>query len=698
MGREPSATAATATRHGTVSGRRSSRETISFGLLKWRFRWRSLADRQMKTPYGASISSMAQRQIELQQSVWAYRAAQVQPMAQMRLSSRAIAVAVAGFGNLSEGSMTLRGRVANLSQGVFTGTTEVVVHDLAARNSTTFGPKNESFSLKPGEKKDFAANYDADRPLCGEAVLTIKDARGAALFDCRLPFVFSREVNLETRFIPTPAVLQLVLDLGSPASFKKAAGGRVKIVSLATKKEVLAKELPAFRSSLSISDVDCRQLPPGCYEATVELKTGAAPTVLKGSFVKEPRPEWLDNAIGISEKAPAPWTPLKTDGRKVACWGRQYTFGAAGFPSQINVLGQDILAGPVRILVRRANRTEQLPLGEHRTIEKKEARASFTSVSRACGVKIAADAWIEFDGFVWNTIKVQSDAAAEIDGLSIEIPLKKEYATLWWHSGVAARARQSDGCPPQKPYASDPLNFLRLGDEEHGIQFFFESVGHWKPLPGQGQEMIPGEREYVLRYNVLARPTKLEKPLEFALGYIALPCQPRSTTFRRINANNMWVGGRNWPSKEHLEKANWLFQTNIYSSGWQGRVDSNYFNIWNEEVFDKDFSQNCKRNVLSMWETNRCTQTLYYQACGNDANTPNIASIGTSGGACQATRLTRCRTRKPATRWSWDPFVNKAAPIAISRCGIWTRRRGSFPTTAASRSMDTKIAAYIPCA
>ena len=84
------------------------------------------------------------------------------------------------------------------------------------------------------------------------------------------------------------------------------------------------------------------------------------------------------------------------------------------------------------------------------------------------------------------------------------------------------------GAPPRQPYASDPLNFLRLGDEEHGIQFFYEALDDWNPLPGRGQELIPGEKEYVLRYNLIGRPTKLEKPLQFALGYMALPCRPRS--------------------------------------------------------------------------------------------------------------------------------------------------------------------------
>ena len=181
--------------------------------------------------------------------------------------------------------------------------------------------------------------------------------------------------------------------------------------------------------------------------------------MLKDVFVKQPKPEWLGNTIGISEKVPAPWTPLKAADRSVACWGRQYTFGAAGFPSQINVLGQDILAGPVRVVVKSGGRTEILPDGSFQMTEKKDARVAMTSVSHAGGLKIAADTWMEFDGFVWNTITVQSESAAAIDGLAIEMPLKKEYATLWWHPDIACR-------PARQPHGSAAPTALCVGTAE----------------------------------------------------------------------------------------------------------------------------------------------------------------------------------------------------------------------------------------
>ena len=227
----------------------------------------------------------------------------------MRLRS-----ALTGFGNLSEGSLALKGQVANLSAEAFEGTAEVAVRDLAGRHTAVFGPDKSTFSLKPGEKKGIGGQVRCGPAPMRQGRLPIKigTGRSCSIMVCRSSF--AREISLETRFIPTPAILQIVLDLGSSANVKKITSGRVRVTSLETKQEVLSQALPAFQSSVSISDLDCSRLPPGRYEAAVELGKGTTSAVLKDVFVKEPKPEWLGNTIGISEKVPAPWTPLKAGG------------------------------------------------------------------------------------------------------------------------------------------------------------------------------------------------------------------------------------------------------------------------------------------------------------------------------------------------------------------------------------------------
>jgi len=125
----------------------------------------------------------------------------------------------------------------------------------------------------------------------------------------------------------------------------------------------------------------------------------------------------------------------------------------------------------------------------------------------------------------------------------------------------------------------------------------------------------------VLRYNLIGQTTKLDKPLEFALGYMALPCRPRGDLFRRIDANGMWSGKRGGSGKAEMEKRNWLWWTYTYG-GWTGRGECNYINFWNPEVFEPDYLQKFKEKNDILWEKDRRALCIYYQGGTTDANTP----------------------------------------------------------------------------
>ena len=63
-------------------------------------------------------------------------------------------------------------------------------------------------------------------------------------------------------------------------------------------------------------------------------------------YEKQPLPEWYDNTIGITDKAPKPFTPVKRQDNTISVWGRSYAFGKRLFPEQIATQGGAMLAGP----------------------------------------------------------------------------------------------------------------------------------------------------------------------------------------------------------------------------------------------------------------------------------------------------------------------------------------------------------------
>ncbi|MBI3921252.1 MAG: hypothetical protein HY318_07535 [Armatimonadetes bacterium] len=557
------------------------------------------------------------KQVDLFDSLWAYQPAQLRPLARMKLSTGNVSVQVSSLGDLNEGQLSIKGSLVNNGTEVFTGESEVNVQE---EDKVLFGPEKKTYSLAPGEKKDLEASFALRKPLCGEAILRFADDKGNPLLSYRLPFVFSRELRLEGHYVPTPAVLQTVLDFGSTSTLQKASSGQLTISSLDTKKTLITRPLAGFEKVREILDIDCKSLPVGKYEVVVELSIGSSVEKLKDTFEKNPAPEWLGNKVGFSDKAPAPWTPLKVSGNKVSCWGRTQTLGAAGLPTQVVVLGKDLLASPVRVIVSLAGRSQTLPPTTPRVTQAKETRVSCKSSTTLRGLRVDSDTWIEFDGFSWNTLKVSAAKPVTVDSLSIEVPLKPEYATLWWPAEYVPSG--PGGETPKSPYDSDPINGMRIGDEEHGLQFSFESTKNWVVDAGKGQQLIPGEKEYVVRFNLIAKPTKIEKPMEFSFGLQALPARPRSPYFRSIDADANWSGSQAG-KREYLDKTGKLFFVSpVYTEGWDRHW--NYLNFWNEDVFEKEFLDNLVKGRQQQWDLNKNTLCMYLNVSTNDANTPEF--------------------------------------------------------------------------
>ena len=113
---------------------------------------------------------------------------------------------------------------------------------------------------------------------------------------------------MEARYIPTPELLQVILNLDDAGTVGKVTGCTIKVISGDTRKEVLVKEIAELQA-LDRIEIDCTKLPVGSYEVVADVKMGPEVVSLKSSMTKDPPPEWLNNTVGISDKVPVPWTP-----------------------------------------------------------------------------------------------------------------------------------------------------------------------------------------------------------------------------------------------------------------------------------------------------------------------------------------------------------------------------------------------------
>jgi len=538
------------------------------------------------------------RQVDFFESIWFYQPRAQRPLAKATLAARKRAFAISSFGDLSDGSLSLAGSLDAGATG-FEGESEV---SISAAGKLLFGPKKKGLRVAPGKKEKFAASYELAEAACGNLKFAIKSKEGQTLFAYILPFVFSRQLTLDARYLPSPQTLQAIVDFGSTSMMKKATGTSIKIASAKTGEVLLTENLGAVKALQKTVTIDCKKLPVGKYDVIAEMKLGASTVTLKQPLLKEPPPVWLGNKLGYITKVPEPWVPLKLSDRTISCWGRDYTIGTCGLPGQVAILGKDVLAGPARILVTAFGKERPVPQGDFKVSESSQLKVVFNSSSSLGNLKIEGGGWMEFDGFLKNTLKVSAARATKIDALAIEIPIKPEYATLWSPSEYYPVLL---GKSPKEKHTSKPRHGMRIGDEERGLQFTYVNASK--------QVLLPTEKEYVVRYELIDAPRRIgAKPLEFTFGLQALPVRPRSPIYRLFEVDDCTFT---------TAKKRQLFKISpLYTEGWSGHW--NYLNFWNERAFDKTFIQKHKASYTSMWNTRKQSYCMYLNITSFDANTP----------------------------------------------------------------------------
>lgn len=140
-----------------------------------------------------------------------------------------------------------------------------------------------------------------------------------------------------------------------------------------------------------------------------------------------------------------PWTPVAFEHKglvaKARVWGREYEFNESLFPTAVETAGRSILAAPMQLHAffegkeAAFGKTVMLAMEEETT----EAKAVFAVSQTAENILLNGRVSVEYDGFVkidfniipfWGFAKIENNVP-RLDGLYLDIPIKKEYAPLY---------------------------------------------------------------------------------------------------------------------------------------------------------------------------------------------------------------------------------------------------------------------------
>ena len=356
----------------------------------------------------------------------------------------------------------------------------------------------------------------------------------------------------------------LVLDIGVYPSFKKAkariSGNAAKLAACSQvvfrikngQGKVFCEEKAEKRGSNNFFKMwTLPGLPLGGYVISAEAidKAGKKTTFEKSFAVREF--EWQNNTIGTDRIIIPPFKPLVVDQAKREIHALQTGYRINGaFWDAVYAQGKNILAAPVECTIDGGKFS---PLAT-RLISAEPDKVVYESDVEYKTLKLTVVHEYDYDGLCKTTLKFKPSAKIEIKELYLDIPLKKEYAKLFYP--CAGIRDMSIGALPEgsgvvwegsmKPVSSylgwsgNWRPWFWFGEIYKGICWFAEDQNNWHVDRKRSvQKFIRTGDAAILRIELINRPSQLEAPFDIVMGFQPTPVKPRPEGFRKL-AGTMW--------------------------------------------------------------------------------------------------------------------------------------------------------------
>lgn len=253
------------------------------------------------------------------------------------------------------------------------------------------------------------------------------------------------------------------------------------------------------------------------------------------------------------------WTPVKLEKKdnfiKADVWGRSYEFDNSPFPTQIISKGQELLYAPITLTPVFGDKIGKWDENTSTVFSQEDEKATFITSAVSHNTILDTAVNVEYDGFVKIDLKVMSfwgfrsaeDSVPQLTGLYLDVPVKKEYASLmhYWPNDkqsiipagkILNSGKTQDMTFPFKPYIS-------LGNNEVGLGVFAGETTENIVLNDEDKCItITDEGEYVnIRIRFLEqipenwhgrkdRWVSALKPMTYTVGFHATPVKEMRTT------------------------------------------------------------------------------------------------------------------------------------------------------------------------
>ena len=327
------------------------------------------------------------------------------------------------------------------------------------------------------------------------------------------------------------------------------------------------------------------------------------------------RLRWLESDVGMSDKVYAPFKPLKLsrDSKAITTWGHKIGLATTGLPGAIDIGGQSVLAGPVRLSGVVAGKRSTWPTGKCTITDKRPGFVEWRGVTTASGVQFNVIARMEYDGSILYDLELlPAGKPTKVRDLTLEIPWRKELAQLATGMGYRGRREGDRSWRFVKRGAMSFSASLWMGSISAGLGFTTwlsdsprdglttddignaartSDAGAWEdPARSDAAMIVESDDAVTLRLNLGAHKLTSEQPWRMRFALLPTPVKPPDK--RHWQFRYMHKGGGMWPSdtdtpqsylKDECKRldavANKLGVTRLNLHDWWGPI-FNYAKQW----------------------------------------------------------------------------------------------------------------------
>ena len=269
----------------------------------------------------------------------------------------------------------------------------------------------------------------------------------------------------------------------------------------------------------------------GTYVVKCTVKNVALP--VEKSFII-PDLTGINSTAGIDHTVPAPWEPVKVDGKNISVWNRTYSFGESPFPVNITSGNKPVFVSSPQLLLN----GQKVQFKDFKIGEMREDEVFFSGKGYADGAKFIWQGSLAFDGLLKIDFSfAPSGKELKINSMVMECKVAPAFAKLVRSYSYTAGIFDWKNDQVKLNFSDQDCPFVWLMGVPDGFYFGFNSLANWYPGLRQGPHLtFRRNKEGVLfRAEVITSPVTLKSKADYTWTMLATPTRKMPEKRRYLN-------------------------------------------------------------------------------------------------------------------------------------------------------------------